>query len=102
MHRAENLLVRKLSSDDRVIALVGNPNVGKSTLFNRLTHGKQHTGNWPGKTVELAQGRYMYKGRGYVLIDLPGTYAMLHQSEEERIAAEFIQEKRLINLKLVS
>ena len=77
-----------------VVALVGNPNVGKSTLFNALTGLHQHTGNWPGKTVEVAQGTYRYKGRSYVLVDLPGTYSLLSQSEEERIAAEFLLSKK--------
>lgn len=83
-------VIRKKEAEDVVIALVGNPNVGKSTLFNALTGLNQHTGNWPGKTVAIAQGRYTYKGRGYILVDLPGTYSLLSQSEEERIAAEFI------------
>ena len=83
-------LVERKSPDDVIIALVGNPNVGKSTVFNVLTGLNQHTGNWPGKTVDIAQGRYTYKGKGYILVDLPGTYSLLSQSEEERIAAEFI------------
>ena len=61
----------------RVIALMGNPNVGKSTLFNRLTGLQQHTGNWPGKTVEVARGRCTLGGRNWELVDLPGTYALL-------------------------
>lgn len=73
-----------------MIALVGSPNVGKSTIFNALTGLRQHTGNWPGKTVSIAQGRYTYKGKSYLLVDLPGTYSLLSQSEEERIAIDFI------------
>lgn len=73
-----------------VVAMIGNPNVGKSTLFNSLTGMKQHTGNWPGKTVEIAQGRYDYKGKEYVLVDLPGTYSLKTQSEEEEVAVEFL------------
>ena len=84
------LLIRKREPDDVVIALVGNPNVGKSTVFNALTGLNQHTGNWPGKTVSIAQGRYTYKGKGYILVDLPGTYSLISQSEEERVAVEFI------------
>lgn len=72
------------------IALVGNPNVGKSTLFNALTGLRQHTGNWPGKTVETAVGTYRYRGDIYRLTDLPGLYSLKAKSEEERLAAEFI------------
>ena len=75
----------------RCIALAGNPNVGKSTLFNRLTGMNQHTGNWPGKTVELAQGNYTYKGREYHLVDLPGTYSLVSRSREETVAEEFVR-----------
>ncbi len=72
------------------IALVGNPNVGKSTLFNALTGLRQHTGNWSGKTVEAACGTYSYHGREYRLTDLPGLYSLKASSEEERLAAEYI------------
>ncbi len=81
----------KKSPEDVVIALVGNPNVGKSSIFNALTGMRQHTGNWPGKTVEVACGRYQYKGKGYILVDLPGTYSLASCSEDERIAVEFLQ-----------
>ncbi len=74
-----------------LIALVGNPNVGKSTLFNALTGLKQHTGNWPGKTVDLAVGQYSYKGKNYELVDLPGTYSLGGTSPEEEITEEFIR-----------
>ena len=84
-------VVHKREPDDRIIALIGNPNVGKSTLFNGLTGLNQHTGNWPGKTVSVAQGRYTYKGKGYILVDLPGTYSLFSQSEEERIAVEYLR-----------
>ena len=83
--------IEKKRPDDKIIALVGNPNVGKSTVFNALTGMNQHTGNWPGKTVAVAQGRFTYKGKGYILVDLPGTYSLLSQSEEERIAVEFLR-----------
>ncbi len=77
-----------------LIALVGNPNVGKSTLFNALTGLKQHTGNWPGKTVDLAVGQYTYKGKSYDLVDLPGTYSIGGASPEEEITEDFIRSRR--------
>ena len=75
---------------EEVVALAGNPNVGKSTLFNALTGLRQHTGNWPGKTVELAQGRCVSKGHRYLLVDLPGTYSLLAHSPEEEVARDFL------------
>lgn len=74
----------------RVVALAGNPNTGKSTLFNALTGLKQHTGNWPGKTVTRAEGGYEYAGVRYKLVDLPGTYSLLSASQDEEIARDFI------------
>ncbi|MBP3493354.1 MAG: ferrous iron transport protein B [Oscillospiraceae bacterium] len=73
------------------VALAGNPNVGKSTLFNALTGLHQHTGNWPGKTVERAEGGYSYGGAAFTLIDLPGTYSLSADSPEEEIARDFLQ-----------
>ncbi len=72
------------------IALAGNPNVGKSTLFNALTGLRQHTGNWPGKTVGKVSGRAVFHGQQIELVDLPGTYSLTGSSEDERIAAEYI------------
>ena len=72
------------------IALAGNPNVGKSTLFNALTGLRQHTGNWAGKTVALARGTYTYEGKEYTLVDLPGTYSLAAHSPEETVARDFI------------
>ena len=73
------------------VALAGNPNVGKSTLFNALTGLNQHTGNWPGKTVGIAEGRRKEKNREFAFVDLPGTYALDGASEDEMIAAEYIR-----------
>lgn len=73
-----------------VIALAGNPNVGKSTIFNGLTGLKQHTGNWPGKTVASAKGEFQVDGQSYLLVDLPGTYSLAAHSEEEEIARDFL------------
>ena len=80
----------KIKEDDYIIALAGNPNVGKSTVFNYLTGLKQHTGNWTGKTVENAYGRYRYEGENYVLVDLPGTYSLTTQSKDEEAARNFV------------
>ncbi len=78
------------NSGDKLIALGGNPNVGKSTVFNNLTGLRQHTGNWPGKTVTNAQGRLRYGGQSYILVDIPGTYSLMANSSEEEIARDFI------------
>ena len=72
------------------IALAGNPNTGKSTVFNALTGLRQHTGNWPGKTVTRAEGSFSYHDQRYRIIDLPGTYSLLSTSEDEEVARDFI------------
>ncbi|WP_338912826.1 ferrous iron transport protein B [Clostridium perfringens] len=89
-----NLLSKEKSKgntkEDYVVALAGNPNVGKSTVFNALTGLNQHTGNWPGKTVAKAEGYYEFKDSTIKIVDLPGTYSLLSNSEEEEIARDYI------------
>jgi Fe2+ transport system protein B len=91
-HHAANLL--KLGVDmqdwDYVVALAGNPNTGKSTVFNALTGLRQHTGNWPGKTVTRAEGGFEYADDRFKLVDLPGTYSLLSTTLDEEIARDFI------------
>lgn len=79
---------------DLVIALAGNPNVGKSTVFNALTGLRQHVGNWPGKTVEKKEGQLVVGGRQVGVVDLPGTYSLNARSLEEQIARDFIVRAR--------
>jgi len=92
MHNAGNLL--KLGVDmsdwDYVVGLAGNPNTGKSTVFNSLTGLRQHTGNWPGKTVTRAEGGFSFGDARYKLVDLPGTYSLLSTSLDEEVARDFI------------
>lgn len=75
---------------DHIIALAGNPNTGKSTVFNALTGLRQHTGNWPGKTVTRAEGAFAYRDRRYRIVDLPGTYSLLSTSADEEVARDFL------------
>lgn len=92
VHHAANLLKLgvNMTDWDFVVALAGNPNTGKSTVFNALTGLRQHTGNWPGKTVTRAEGGFDFGGHRYKLVDLPGTYSLLSTTMDEDIARSFI------------
>ncbi|HIC63183.1 MAG TPA: ferrous iron transport protein B [Gemmatimonadetes bacterium] len=91
-HRAQSLVRLGISTDksDYLIALAGNPNVGKSTVFNELTGLRQHTGNWPGKTVVRAEGAFVHEGKRAKVVDLPGTYSLLAGSVDEEVARDFV------------
>lgn len=91
-HHAGNLLKLGVNMQDwdYVVALAGSPNTGKSTVFNALTGLRQHTGNWPGKTVSRAEGGFSYGDKQYKLVDLPGTYSLLSTSLDEEVARNFI------------
>jgi Fe2+ transport system protein B len=92
VHNAANLLKLGVIMEgwDYVVALAGNPNTGKSTVFNALTGLRQHTGNWPGKTVARAEGGFEYGDNRFKLVDLPGTYSLLATSMDEEVARDFI------------
>ena len=91
-HRAQSLVRLGLSPDrwDYLIALAGNPNTGKSTVFNQLTGLRQHTGNWPGKTVVRAEGAFEHEGSRVKVVDLPGTYSLQAGSRDEEVARDFV------------
>lgn len=91
-HNVANLRKLGINMDswDYVVALAGNPNTGKSTVFNALTGLRQHTGNWPGKTVTRAEGGFLYQEKRYKIVDLPGTYSLLSTSTDEEVARNFI------------
>lgn len=76
------------------VALIGNPNVGKSVIFNNLTGSKQHTGNWPGKTVERKEGYFEHKGYEFKIVDLPGVYSLSARSEDEKVARQYLIDYR--------
>lgn len=80
----------KFDEWDYVAALAGNPNTGKSTVFNALTGLRQHTGNWPGKTISRAEGGFVFAEKRFKLVDLPGTYSLLSASPDEEVARDFI------------
>lgn len=92
IHNTESLrkLGVNMNTYDYVIALAGNPNVGKSTVFNNMTGLRQHTGNWPGKTVVRAEGGFSFSGKRYKVVDLPGTYSLLSLTTDEEVARDFI------------
>lgn len=92
IHNKANLIKLGLNLDetDFVITMAGNPNTGKSTVFNNLTGLRQHTGNWPGKTVTRAEGGFVYNDKRYKVVDLPGTYSLLSTSTDEEVARNFI------------
>ncbi len=92
VHNKANLVKLGLNMEqvDFVVAMAGNPNTGKSTVFNNLTGLRQHTGNWPGKTVSRAEGGFIFNEKRYKVVDLPGTYSLLSTSTDEEVARNFI------------
>jgi ferrous iron transport protein B len=89
-HSQMRKLGLRVDGSDHVIALAGNPNTGKTTVFNALTGLRMHTGNWPGKTISRAEGGFSYDGMRYKMVDLPGTYSLLSASPDEDVARTFL------------
>ena len=92
LNRRNPVETKMRRNTELTIALAGNPNAGKTTVFNRLTGSRQHTGNWPGKTIERKSGRYKYADMWIEVVDLPGTYSLAAYSEEEVVARDFLLE----------
>jgi ferrous iron transport protein B len=92
LNRRNPVETKMRRNTELTIALAGNPNAGKTTVFNRLTGSRQHTGNWPGKTIERKSGRYKHAGMWIEVVDLPGTYSLAAYSEEEVAARDFLLE----------
>ena len=90
LNAVEDDIKNKITKDAKIIALAGNPNVGKSTIFNKLTGLKQHTGNWPGKTVTNAVGEYKSGKNHFAFVDIPGTYSLIAHSAEEEVSRDFL------------
>ncbi len=90
LNETEDVFNINTNENKYVIALAGNPNTGKSTVFNYLTGLRQHTGNWPGKTVVTARGEYSYNGEDYLMVDLPGAYSLFTSSKDEEVAKDFV------------
>ena len=88
--------------EEKIIAIAGNPNTGKTTIFNALTGARQKVGNWPGVTVEKKEGYYIYKGIKFNVIDLPGTYTLTGESEDQKIAIDFLVENKVDVLLLIA
>ena len=84
----------KMGSDKKIVALTGQPNVGKTTLFNSLTGMRQEIGNWPGVTVEKKEGLLKYKNAEFKVVDLPGIYSLMSNSIDQKIARDFILENK--------
>ena len=88
--------------EEKLLAIAGNPNTGKTTLFNALTGLKQQTGNWPGVTVEKKEGYFIYRNIKFNVIDLPGTYTLTGESQDQQIAIDFLTESKVDVVVIIS